>query len=298
MATFTFTPDFDATATVEPRVRKTQFADGGSEHRLRFGLNTKPRTYEFSFGNRTDSEADQIEAFFNDAGGVDAFDWSSSVEARRNLLTYTDDLTQSVWTKNQLTSVGPGQIGYAGGSNAFGLIANTTNTQHWVQQQIAVAASTNAVHSVFVKQSTGQGVQLYAINAAQTQSIGVTLNFSTSVSTSINASGVALTNWGATRVGSDGWWRIWVTGRPDNGTTRLIKIVTLSSTGLDTYAGDGSTPRVLMMGPQVEYGSLTGYQPIAAAEATKKWVCERWQRRYISCNRNTITATFRQVYEA
>jgi hypothetical protein len=52
------------------------------------------------------------------------------------------------------------------------------------------------------------------------------------------------------------------------------------------------------MGPQVEYGSLTGYQPIAAAEPTKKWVCERWNRRYLNCNNNTVTATFRQVYEA
>ena len=298
MSQFTFVPDYDATATVEPRVRKTQFADGGYEHRIRFGLNTQPRTYDFTFGNRDDSEADQIEAFFRAAGGAEAFDWTSSVEARRNLLTYTEDLTQSVWTKFQLTSVGPGQIGYAGGSNAFGLVANTVNAQHWVQQSFTVAASTNAVHSVFVKQNVGRDVQLYAINAAETQSIGVSINFSNSSSQLINSNGTALTSWGATRVGSDGWWRIWVTGRPDNGTTRLLRVVTFNAAGSATYAGDASTPRVLMMGPQVEYGSLTGYQPIAAAEATKKWVCERWQRRYVSCNRNTITATLRQVYES
>lgn len=298
MSTFTFVPDFDASASVEPRVRRTQFMDGGYEHRLRFGLNTRPRTYEFTFGNRPDSEADQIEAFFNDLAGAEAFDWTSSIETQRNLLSYTDDLTQSVWTSFQLTSVGPGQLGYAGGSNAFGLISNTVNAQHWIQQQFTVAASTNAVHSVFVKQSVGRDVQLYALNAAKTQSIGVGLNFSTSGFASINSSGVSLTDFGAVRIGSDGWWRIWVTGRPDNSTTRILQVVTFSSTGSVTYAGDGSTPRVLMMGPQVEYGSLTGYQPIAAAEATKKWVCERWQRRYINCNNNTITATFRQVYES
>lgn len=33
-------------------------------------------------------------------------------------------------------------------------------------------------------------------------------------------------------------------------------------------------------------------------EATSyKWVCEKWSKRLNSCNLNTITASFRQVYE-
>ena len=299
MPTFTFSADFDATATVEPRVRKTQFADGGYEHRLRFGLNTRPRTYEFSFGNRDDSEADQIEAFFRDAGGVEAFDWSSSVEARRNLLTYTDELSQSVWVKSQLASVVSGIIGYAGGSNAFGLIANTVNTFHSIAQTITVVASTNTVNSVFVKQGVGRDAQLRidGLNGG-TNNMGVTLNLTTGVTTTFTSGAATITESGAVRVGADGWWRLWITGRPDNTTTRTLIVIPTNASGAGSFAGDGTSTQLQVMGAQVEYGSLTGYQPIAAAEPTKKWVCERWQRRYISCNRNTITATFRQVFEA
>lgn len=298
MATFTFTPDFDANESHEPRVRKTQFADGGYEHRLRFGLNTDPKVYDLTFGSRNDSEADQIEAFFKDQASAEAFDWTTSVEATRNLLTYTDDPSQSIWSKSQITSIASGIIGYAGGSNASGIIANTTNAEHFIQQQFAVAASTNATHSIYVKQNVGRDANFTIYGPTAGQTIGVSLNFSTSTGSLINISGAAATDWGAVRVGSDGWWRLWVTGRPDNSTTRTVRITTTSAAGATTYSGDGSTARLFIMGPQVEYGSLTGYQPIAAAEATKKWVCERWNRRYINCNNNTITATFRQVYEA
>jgi phage-related protein len=297
MAVFTFAPDFDANEGHEPRVRKTQFADGGYEHRIRFGLNTDPKTYDLTFANRTDSEADQIVQFFKDAAGAEAFDWTSSVEATRNLLTYTDDITQSIWSKSQITSIATNLIGYAGGSNASGIVANTTNAEHFIQQQFTVAASTNTTHSIYVKQNVGRDVLFTVYGPTAGQTIGVSLNFSTSTGSLIN-SGVAVTDWGAARVGSDGWWRLWVTGRPDNSTTRTVRITTTSATGATTYSGDGSTARLQIMGPQVEYGSLTGYQPIAAAEPTKKWVCERWNRRYLNCNNNTVTATFRQVYEA
>ena len=75
-------------------------------------------------------------------------------------------------------------------------------------------------------------------------------------------------------------------------------ILPTNSSGTGSFAGNNSSAQLLVMGAQMEYDSLTGYQPVTTISATKKWVCERWQRRYLSCNRNTITATFRQVFEA
>ena len=295
MATFTFTPDFNAAENSEPRVRKTQFADGGFEHRLRFGLNTNPKVHDLTFANRSDTEADQIEAFFDALGAAEAFDWNNSIAARRNLLTYSEDLTNAVWTRFALTAINPGFIGFAGGANAFGLVANATNTSHYFQQQIAVPASTNTTTSVYVKKGTGRDA--YLLVYGTTDYHGVILNQNTNVATLSTFGSPTTTDWGAVSA-NDGWWRIWITGRPDNGTVRLPKFFATSAAGALSYAGDASSTALQIMAPQVEYGALSSYQPVGAAEATKKWVCERWNRRYLNCNNNTVTATFRQVYES
>lgn len=295
MATFTFTPDFDAAENSEPRIRKVQFADGDVEHRLRFGLNTNPKLYDLTFANRTDTEADQIEAFFDALGAAEAFDWTSSIAARRNLLTYSEDLTNAAWTRFNLTSIGSGFSGFAGGSNAFGFVANATNDAHYIQQQVTVTASTNTTTSVYVKKGIGRDASLYVYGTSNYH--GVLFNQLTNTATLATFGSPTTVDWGATQ-SVDGWWRLWITGRPDNGTIRLPKLTTTSTTGALAFSGDASSTYLQIMAPQVEYGNLTSYQPVYAAEATKKFVCERWNRRYLNCNNNTVTATFRQVYES
>lgn len=294
MATFTFTPDFELEESSEPRVRKTQFMDGGYEHRLRFGLNTNLKTYQLVFKNRPDSERDQILAFFNDMGGAEAFDWTG-VNDRRNLFSYTEDFTRSVWSQTNLTIIGGGYIGYTGGSNAFGIIPNATNGLHILQYINTVAANTNTTTSLYVKQLVGRDVQFQVFGT--TNFHGLTLNFSTGIATFNSGGSVTTVDWGASKVNAE-WWRIWVTGRPDSGTVRDMRIVTTNASGATTYSGNGTTANLIIMGPQMEYGGLTGYQPILTPPAPTKWVCEKWDSRWLNCNNNTITATFRQVAES
>lgn len=296
MAVFTFPSDYDASQSNEPRIRKSQFTDGGYEHRIRFGLNTNPETFNVPFMSRTDSEADQIMAFFDARGGSEAFDWTSPLTNRRNLLTWTEDLTQSAWTKTNLTGVAADIAGYTGGSNAFGLVSNATNGFHVISQQIAVPASTNTTTSLYVKKGVGRDAIFNVYGT--TDFHGVNLNLNTGVATLGTSGSPTTTDWGAARVGSDGWWRLWVTGRPDNGTVRRLDIVTTSAAGAQSYAGDASSTYLFVMGPQIEYGTLTGYQPMLGAPPAPKWVCEKWDRQFISCGKNNITATFRQVYES
>ncbi len=73
MATFTYTPSFEATESSKPRVRKFQAGDG-YEQRVRFGLNTDPKEWSLVFSNRDDTERDQITAFLDARGGVESFD--------------------------------------------------------------------------------------------------------------------------------------------------------------------------------------------------------------------------------
>lgn len=75
MATFTYTPSFEATESSAPRVRKFQAGDG-YEQRVRFGLNTNPKEWTLTFANRTDTERDNIVAFLDARAGVESFDWT------------------------------------------------------------------------------------------------------------------------------------------------------------------------------------------------------------------------------
>lgn len=75
MATFTYTPSFDATESSKPRARKFQAGDG-YEQRIRFGLHTDPKEWSLTFANRTDTERDNILTFLEARGGVESFDWT------------------------------------------------------------------------------------------------------------------------------------------------------------------------------------------------------------------------------
>jgi phage-related protein len=75
MATFTFTPSFEATESSKPRVRKFQAGDG-YEQRIRFGLHTDPKDWQLVFSNRTDAERNNIAAFFEARGSAESFDWT------------------------------------------------------------------------------------------------------------------------------------------------------------------------------------------------------------------------------
>ena len=75
MATFTYTPSFEATESSKPRAQKFQAGDG-YEQRVRFGLNTDPKEWSLIFSERTDSERDAILAFLEARAAVESFDWT------------------------------------------------------------------------------------------------------------------------------------------------------------------------------------------------------------------------------
>lgn len=74
MATFTWTPSFEATEASRPRVRRFEAGDG-YEQRIRFGLNTDPKEWDLTFSERDDAERDEITAFLDARGAAESFDW-------------------------------------------------------------------------------------------------------------------------------------------------------------------------------------------------------------------------------
>lgn len=75
MATFTYTPDYNAQESCRPNIRRVQFGDG-YEQAIAFGLNTQPVTWNLTFANRSNTERDNILTFFRTQGGFDPFDWT------------------------------------------------------------------------------------------------------------------------------------------------------------------------------------------------------------------------------
>lgn len=74
MATFSYTPSYEATELSKPRIRRTSFGDG-YEHRLAFGLNVDPKEWQLQFSNRTDTERENIVTFLQTNKGL-SFDWT------------------------------------------------------------------------------------------------------------------------------------------------------------------------------------------------------------------------------
>jgi phage-related protein len=75
MAEFTYIPDFGATKKLQPKVNAIAFGDGYAQ-RATMGLNNNPQIWSLSFANRTDTEAEAIDAFLTARGGVESFDWT------------------------------------------------------------------------------------------------------------------------------------------------------------------------------------------------------------------------------
>ncbi len=75
MSTFTWTPDYSAQKSIEPKVSKIQFGDG-YEHRQANGLNSVLQNWSLRFENRASAEADEIDTFLTDRAALDSFDWT------------------------------------------------------------------------------------------------------------------------------------------------------------------------------------------------------------------------------
>ena len=105
MATFTYTPSFEATESSRPRVRTTQFGDGYRQS-VRFGLNTDPKEWSLTFMNRTNVERDSILSFLEARGGVESFDWTPPrgtagkylcAEWQATLINYNNNTVQATF---------------------------------------------------------------------------------------------------------------------------------------------------------------------------------------------------------
>ena len=77
MATFSYAPSYSSKVSYKPRFKEAVFGDG-YEQAAEDGINTNPATWNLSFSNITNAQAESIIGFFEtNKTWITSFDWTS-----------------------------------------------------------------------------------------------------------------------------------------------------------------------------------------------------------------------------
>ena len=176
-----------------------------------------------------------------------------------NLLTYSEDFTNSIWSKVELTVSGNSTTSPDGTQNADKLIPTTANSFHYTDTSSA-SVSSNALASVFAKKS---GYQRFAIRSYFTGNYAI-FDVNSGVVVATNGTTATIENYG------NGWYRCSLndTGSASYG-YQIFVMENTSTSPTASYVGNG-TDGLYFWGAQVEASSYpTSYIPTISASATR-----------------------------
>jgi hypothetical protein len=180
----------------------------------------------------------------------------------KNMLTYTEQADNAVWTKNNVTITANSAVAPDGTTTADSIVETVTagNAFHEIRQTVSCTASTVYVASAYVKAVVG-GRPVIRLRLGDSSSI-------------LNTCVVTLSNGAVTSPDStkgvidvgNGWYRVWCYATTNAAATTVnTSIQMMSDTSNFFYPGDG-TSSVLTWGSQIELGSYpSDYFAVAAA---------------------------------
>lgn len=189
-------------------------------------------------------------------------------EQRTNLLKYSEQFDNAVWTKNGATIVTNAAIAPDGTMSADKLVDTPSTFAHRVGSSPTISDNTIYCASVFVKKAELENAAVCIVTkAAGVRAIGINLSTGATFVPS-DISGIP-TYYGVTDVGG-GWYRVYVAHDVNTGSTiENIRIFTLNSTLSINYTGDGVSG-IYIWGAQLEQGSFpTSYIPTTSAQVTR-----------------------------
>ena len=194
-----------------------------------------------------------IEVVGDDKPRIDYKDSADGVlllePSRTNLISYSEDFSQSYWTKSGSSILSNNAISPDGSLNASKLVENTSNSAHRIFNGSGLSVSGNVSMSVFAKKGGRNFIRLTnnnIVGAFFDLNNGVVLGVSSGITAKIEDFG-------------NDWYRCSIT---QTGVANERLIVYLSNNGIDTtYQGDG-TSGVYICGAMLEEGSYpTSYIP-------------------------------------
>ncbi len=191
---------------------------------------------------------------------------SSYLPVNKNLLTYTNDLTNATWGKIRSQITASATTAPDGSNTAFAM--NITDATGLVRLSRSIVSASIAsgpyTFSVYVKQntSTAQLLDLGIYNAPTTQGTEPSYNILNNFA--ITGSGGSSISRYVTSVGN-GWYRVATTSTILNNSTWNLFFDIEAGTGTKVN-GEG----IYLWGPQFEYGTIaTEYQPVNVT--TRLW---------------------------
>ena len=232
--------------------------------------NYKPLPFAFTrstSATRVNKEG-LIEVVTNDRPRIDYTDTSDGVllleKAATNLLTYSQDFSNSSWTKNNST-VTSGFTSPDGTTNAFKLIEDTTVGEHSISASPLVGVS-DLTTSIFVKYAGSEYIVLRSNSSG-----GAYLNCTFNLLTGENTFNGFLFGFEITLM-ANGWFRISGTNRSSASAFRVNSFILsptdVTSNSTPSHTGDG-TSGVYIYGAQVEAGNLSSYIPSQGSATTR-----------------------------
>lgn len=302
MATFTFIPSFSATESSKPRVRTFKAGDG-YEQRVRFGLRTDPKVWQLTFSERTDTEAGGILAFLEARGGAESFDWTPPQRLGGNRLLWSEAFDNAVWTKYTIGATANAATAPDGLATADKIFENSTANIAREVTQYHRAINTPFTFSLYAKAAERNIVNLALSNDVNSFTLAF-FNLSTGVILYTASSGTDFTSpFSSILSAGNGWYRCSISGFKGSFNDLARPLIQLQDAS-NSYSYPGTIGSGLYVwGAQVEIGSAPSTYTstttsTAGVVAAGKYVCEEWDTTMRSANFNTITATFRQVFEA
>lgn len=172
-----------------------------------------------------------------------------------NLLTYTEDFSNSVWSKYDASIASNAVASPGGGVTADKLVENTSSVSHWMLQTPSPSPAVGVVHtcSVYVKAA---GRTKFAMQSLSGTMFRASFNLADGSAAVLAGSVIACD---AVALG-DGWYRCRMTWAPDAAGAYVGFV--LMEGGAFGYVSDG-TSGMHFWGAQLEVGTVaTPYQPV------------------------------------
>ncbi len=162
------------------------------------------------------------------------------LSARVNLLTYSEQFENGVWSKSNATVTANATASPDGATTADKLVEDTATSFHYTTFLFTPAASTSYTVSVYAKASERTRLRISGSGLSwASQPIAV---FDLSAGTVVTTSG-AFTSTSITSVGN-GWYRCTATGLSNAAPTasqEMVQFVLISSGTTASYTGDGTS---------------------------------------------------------